>query len=435
MITVDNRTMDEWANVIAELETLDSQPGNLTRKQEQRHATLLAKSAGLRQGMRLEELRHWEQDRLLAEAGMLRAPATGRTGWLDEESNAEWHKFTSGQEVRNTYLPPDSEVRYTGQQAGQQSITAPQGSKGSYFVAPGMSDRLYNNIKKGDDIFKPEFCNQIDTDTGAVMPFPVWSDLGNDAVLVGESVQSTEVLVAPIASTQLGAWSYRSQTVAVTLELGQDSGWPIGAVLEKIFAKRIARGVGKAMILGTGVNQPTGLLTGAIAAGASITIAAGSSTNDGSAAQGSNSIGTNDLQKLFYSLNAEYRDSTASFYMADSTLSALSQLLDKQGRPIISFEHGLTGDGGCCPYLLGRRVAICRSMPSIGAAANSVVFANPDYIIQRRVPSSVFLRRYQQAANLVEAGLIGFEMWCRFDSNLVSSDSNFVPAAILQNHS
>ena len=40
--------MDEWVNVIAELESLDSQPGNLTKKQERRHATLLAKSAGLR---------------------------------------------------------------------------------------------------------------------------------------------------------------------------------------------------------------------------------------------------------------------------------------------------------------------------------------------------------------------------------------------------
>jgi HK97 family phage major capsid protein len=434
MITADNRSM-EWVNVIAELESLDSQPANLTRKQEQRHATLLAKSAGLRQGMRLEELRHWEQDRLLKEAGMLRAPATGRAGWLDEESNGEWKKFASGQEVRKTYLPPDSEVRYSGQQAGQQSITAPQGAKGGYFVAPGMSDRLYNNLKKGDDIFNPTFCNQVDSDTGAVMPFPIWSDVGNDAVLVGETTQSTEVLVAPIGSTQLGAWSYRSQTVAVSLELAQDSGWPIGAVLEKIFAKRIARGVGKAMILGTGLNQPTGLLTGAISAGAQITIASGSSTNDGSANTGSNSIGTNDLQKLFYSLNAEYRDSTAAFYMADSTLSALSQILDKQGRPIISFEHGLTGDGGYVPYLLGRRVAICRSMPAIGSGANSIVFASPDYFVQRRVPSSVFLRRYEQAVNLVESGLIGFEMWCRFDSNLVSGDSNYVPAAILQQHS
>ncbi len=435
MITAINLSLEERFKAIAELETIDSTPGNLSKKQESRKATILAKLAALRDGEAVEQVRRWEQDRLLAEAGMLRAPATGRSGWLDEESDAEWQKFASGQEVRKTYLPPDSEVRYSGQLAGQQSILSTQGAKGGSFVAPGMSDRLYNNLKKGDDIFNPTFCNQIDTPTGSVTPFPIWSDLGNDAVLVGEALQSTEVLVAPIGSTQLGAWAYRSQIVAVSRELAQDSGWPIGAVLEKIFAKRIARGVGKAMILGTGVNQPTGLLTGAIAAGATITIAAGSSTNDGSANTGSNSVGTNDLVKLFQSLNAEYRDPTAAFYMNDSTLSAISQLLDKNGRPIVSLEHGLTGDGGPVPYLLGRRVAICRSMPAIGAAANSVVFANPDYIIQRRVPSSVFLRSYSQAANLVEAGLIGFEMWCRFDSNLVSGDSNFVPAAILQNHS
>ena len=87
------------------------------------------------------------------------------------------------------------------------------------------------------------------------------------------------------------------------------------------------------------------------------------------------------------------------------------------------------------PYLLGKRVAICPSTPNMAAAANSIVFANPDYIVQRRVPSSTYVRRFAQAQNLYEYGLVGFEMWSRFDSNLVSGDPNFVPAAILQQHS
>jgi HK97 family phage major capsid protein len=436
MITIDNRALDELAVTIAELEKLTSQPGNLTTKQEKRHATLLAKAKALNLNVNVGELRRWEQDRLLREAGLPRAPERGRLGRLDEDTEAEWRNFAQGGEVRKTHVPPDSEVRaYSGQLAGQQSILTTQGAKGAFFVSPRMSPRLYAAIKAYDAIFDDQFCNVVETDTGAVTPFPIWSDVGNAAVQVGEATQSVEVQVAPIGSTQLNAFAFRSQIVAVSLELLQDSNWPIGAVLEKIFAKRIARGVGKAMINGTGVNSPTGLVTGAIAAGAKVIVASGSSTNTGGSETGATSIGTVDLGKLYAALDPAYRDATATFFMNDNTLQYLRQLLDKQGRPLIELgRDGLTGTD-TVPYLLGKRVAICPSMPSMASAANSVVFANPDYIVQRRVPSATFVRRFAEAVNLVEAGLCGFEMWSRFDSNLVSGDSNFVPAAILQQHS
>jgi HK97 family phage major capsid protein len=437
MISVINQSLEERFKVISELEAIDSTPGDLSRKQESRKATLLAKLAALRDGTAVEELRRWEQDRLLREAGLPRAPERGRLGRLDEDIEAEWRNFAQGGEVRKTHVPPDSEVRaYSGQLAGQQSILTTQGGKGGFFVAPGMSPRLYSAMKAYDAIFDDQFCNVVETDTGAVTPFPIWSDVGNAAVQVGETVQGVEVQVAPIGSTQLNAFAFRSQIVAVSIELLQDSNWPIGAVLEKIFAKRIARGVGKAMISGTGVSSPTGLITGAIAAGAKVVVASGSSTNTGGAETGANSIGSVDLGKLYAALDPAYRDQTAAFYMNDGTLQYIRQLTDKQGRPLIELgRDGLTGTTGTVAYLLGKRVAICPSMPSMASAANSVVFANPDYIVQRRVPSATFVRRFAEAVNLVEAGLCGFEMWSRFDSNLVSGDSNFAPAAVLQQHS
>ena len=388
-------------------------------------------------GPPVEELRRWERDRLLAEAGLPKLPEQGRLGRLDDETEAEWRKFATGGEVRPTHVPPDSEVRaYSGQLAGQESILTTQGAKGGFCVAPGMSPRLDQALKQYDAIFDDQFCNVVETPTGAGMPFPIWSDVGNSAVQVGEATQSVEVQVAPIGTVQLAAYAFRSQIVAVSFELLQDSNWPLGQVLQKIFAKRIARGVGKAMINGTGVSSPTGLVTGAIAAGARVIVASGSSTNTGGSESGAVSIGTVDLGKLYAALDPAYRDATATFFMNDNTLQYLRQLLDKQGRPLIELgRDGLTGTTGTVAYLLGKRVAICPSMPSMASAANSVVFANPDYIVQRRVPSATFVRRFAEAVNLVEAGLCGFEMWSRFDTNLVSGDSNFAPAAVLQQHS
>ena len=50
--------------------------------------------------------------------------------------------------------------------------------------------------------------------------------------------------------------------MAVSLELLQDSNWPFGTVLERVFAMRFARGIGAKLITGNGVNTLTGLLTG-----------------------------------------------------------------------------------------------------------------------------------------------------------------------------
>jgi len=81
--------------------------------------------------------------------------------------------------------------------------------------------------------------------------------------------------------------------------------------------------------------------------------------------------------------------------MNDNTLQYLRQLIDKQGRPLIELgRDGLTG-----------------------------------------TQSATHVRRFAEAQLLIEAGLIGFEEWARFDSALVSGNTSYVPAAVLQQHS
>jgi len=218
------------------------------------------------------------------------------------------------------------------------------------------------------------------------------------------------------------------------LELLQDSNFPIGAVLERVFAMRHARGVGQALINGSGVNAPTGLTTAVLASGASPVIAAGSSTNTGGAETGATSIGTQDINTLFHKLDPAYRAS-AAWYMNDTTLSYFDGLLDKQGRPIVKFADGLNGQYGVVPYIHGKRVAICPSIPAMASAKNSVFFGNPMYFVQRRVPSSMYVRRFWQNPSLVQFGLVGFESWLRVDSGLVAPNSQYLPFQCIQQHS
>src|SRR5882757_925683 len=144
--TITNRSLDEMAVAITELETLTSKPGNLNRKEEQRHAALLAKVSALKLGVNVSELRRWEQDRLLEAAGLPKLAETGRLGRLDDETENEWRSFGKGEPIRPSRVPKDSEVR--ANLAGQESLTYTQQIPGGAFVPQGMYDRAFETMKQ-----------------------------------------------------------------------------------------------------------------------------------------------------------------------------------------------------------------------------------------------------------------------------------------------
>src|SRR5580704_13035404 len=141
LLTINNRSLDEMAVCITELENLTSQPGNLTKKQEQRHAALLAKVSALKLGVNVSELRRWEQDRLLAAAGGPKLAERGHLGRLDDETESEWRSFGKGEPVRPSHVPKDAEVR--ANEAGQQSVSLTQSAIGGAFVPLGMYGRAF----------------------------------------------------------------------------------------------------------------------------------------------------------------------------------------------------------------------------------------------------------------------------------------------------
>lgn len=428
-VELSHNALEELTNVIGELETLTSKP-TMSSRDQSRHSFLLAKVALLKQGISPAEIRRFEADRLLKEAGLPREGERARRRF-PTEADREWRAFAFGKNVRLT-RPPDAERR--ANEAGTQSLTYTAEAAGGAFVPTGIHDRAFETMKQYDEIFDPQFSNVVETDTGNAMPFPVWDDLSNQSVQVGETVQSNEVDVANFGDIQLNGWSWRSKVVAVSLELLSDSNFPWPLVLERVFAMRHARGVGQALITGSGVGGPTGLLTAVVASSASPVIAAGSSANTGGTETGATSLGTADLGSCFSKLDRAYRR-TAVWYMNDATLEYLQNLIDKFGHPVVSFRKGLTDVDSDRPTILGRPVAICPSMPTMASGHNSVVLADPFYFVQRRVPSSMYVRRFAESASLITYGLIGLESFFRIDSNLVAPNPNYLPCAYIQNHS
>jgi len=431
MISVDNGKWDlieELTNQMLELAALP----NLTKKQERQSSILMSAISGLKAGATAEQMRNWSKDQLLKASGLPRLPERGQRGWLPDGLDNEYRQFGKGGKVRETSIPKDSEIR--ANEAGTQSLTFTQQIPGGAFVAGGMSERAFGTMKMYNQIFDEQFSNVIETETGANTPFPCIDDVTNASVQVGETTQSAEVDIANFGEIQLNAYAFRSKIVGVSLELLQDSNFPIGAVLERVFAMRHARGVGAALINGTGVAQPTGLVTAVIASGASPVIAAGSVANDAQGETGATTIGTQDINTLYHKLDPAYR-SGAVFYMNDSTLSYLEGLLDKQGHSIVRFGCGLNDDYGPTPYIHSRPVCICPNIANMASGINSVFFGNPLYFVQRRVPSSMYIRRFWENPTLVQFGLVGFESWMRVDSGLVAPNASFLPFQFIQQHS
>jgi HK97 family phage major capsid protein len=425
-ITVQNQLKDlgPLNQKLVELMLLE----NPTAQQTKRMADIGGAINALKAGVSLETYHTWQLDELRKSAGLSKLPEAPKTR-LGAENETEWRKFFKGEAVRPTYIPHPRETR--ANEAGSQSILSTEGPEGSTFVATQMHDRFLETMRQGDMVFEDWASNQIPTATGALMTIPCADDVSVQSVQVGETVQSSEVDVFNFGQVQLNSYSFRSQIVAVSLELLEDSNFSVGVLLERIFASRHMLGVGHALVRGSGIAGPTGLLTATVGSGAVPVIANGASTNTGGAETGANSIGTKDLVSLFMKLDPKMRPG-AVWYMQDSTLQNFASLLDKDGRPL--FPEQLLGDGQTV-YLLGHRVAICPSMPAVASGNNSVIFANPNYFAVRTVPSATYVRKYWQNPTLVNFGLVGFDSFFRVDSNLVAPNASYLPAQYLQNHS
>jgi HK97 family phage major capsid protein len=409
-----------------------SMRASLSKKDEVRLAGLMSTVAQGKVLFSAEQIRSATRDRVLREAGLPREPEKIQRR-VPEEVDRDYRMIGLGREVRMTRVPDDLEAR--SNLAGTESISY-QGDTGSRFVPWGMWQRFLPVQKQHDQIFEDWAHLPIRTDTGNPFQLPELDDVSINSVQVSEGVKSNEADVNNFGQLQLAAYTQRSQRVVVSLELLEDANFPLGDVLETVFAARFARGVGSLLINGTGVGQPTGLLTAALSSGANVTVAVGSSVNDGTSNTGSNSIGTDDLINTMKGLDPAYWPGSL-WCMHPATLLSLWSQRDKSGRPLVDGSI-LSPDGGpvgMAPFIMGKRVVVSPSMPKIGNGANSVILYHPNYFCVRTVPSSMYVRVFREAANLIDFGLIAYEAFYRVDSQLSVPNRNFAPVSVLANHS
>lgn len=297
-----------------------------------------------------------------------------------------------------------------------------------YFVPAGFVYDVEQAMKYYAPFLDDNVFNVIDTATGQTLPHPISNDVTNVASLANEN-PANEINEADVTAGAInfGAWKYTSGVVRASLELLQDSAFPIEPWLAARFAERFGRKFEADFTNGQGAaaSQPNGILTAVIASGVVPVTAKGSSANDGSSSTGANSIGYGDLVALEHSVDPVYRKG-ASYMLHDQTVSALKQLLDKFGRPL--WAPGI--DEGEPDRLNGYPIIINQSLPTIAPSATTVLFGEMKKFTVRRVKAFEMLTLRERYAVY---GQQGFIAWMRVDSNLLDAGTH--PIGYLQQHS
>jgi len=290
-----------------------------------------------------------------------------------------------------------------------------------YFVPSGFVYDVETALKFYAPLLNGGVFTVMDTASGQPLPYPTNNDTTNTAALVGESsvVSEEDVTAGQII---FAAYKYTSGLIKASIELIQDSAFPLESWLAERFAVRFGRKFEDELTNGNGSSKPTGLLQAISNSGASPTVAAGSATNSGGSETGANSIGTNDIVNLIHSVDPAYRRN-GKFMAHDTTIASLQKILDKFGRPI--WTPGI--QEGEPDRLFGYPIVTNQAMPQIGASNVTMAFGDMSKYLVRRVKDFSVLTLRERYAEYGQVGYLGF---MRVDGNLLDAGTH--PIKLLQ---
>jgi HK97 family phage major capsid protein len=172
-----------------------------------------------------------------------------------------------------------------------------------------------------------------------------------------------------IGSVTLGAFKV-GKIIQISSELLADEGFDVVGFLAESAGRNIGIAVDTAYVVGTGGNQPTGLLNATNATVAGFTAANGTGSGAGLPTTGT-VTGADVLIELYHSVIPQYR-ARAAFLMNDSTIKAVRKLKDTTGQYL--WQPALVA--GQPDTILGKPVYADPNMPAFGFNAKPILFGD-----------------------------------------------------------
>jgi HK97 family phage major capsid protein len=208
----------------------------------------------------------------------------------------------------------------------------------------------------------------------------------------------------------LSTYKFSSKTVAVPIELLQDSAVDVEGFIRKRLVTRLGRVTNTYFTTGTGSSQPQGIVTGAGSGKVGATGQTGTVIYD-------------DLVDLQHSVDPAYRAlGNCGFMMNDASVKVIRKIKDTTGRPLFvpGYEDAVptVGKVGAIPNsILGDPITVNQDVATMAANAKSILYgAFSEYTI--RDVMDVMMFRFTDSAYATK-GQVGFLAFLRAGGALV----------------
>lgn len=295
--------------------------------------------------------------------------------------------------------------------ASPQGIGVP--ADGGYLVPPGYRATMTESLKAYGGLIN--LANVITTSTGQPLQWPTNDDTGNVGAILSENSQISELGVT-IGTRAIGAYTYTSKLIRVSLQLLQDSAFDLDTWLPKKMGQRIGRAVAADLVNGTGVGMPTGLLPG-VTAGVNTT---GSVSAWNTPVAAGDSLLFNMIVDLEHSVDPAYRNSSPAsdpngssgqcrFLLSDSALARVRKIKDSQNRPLwlpvptAGFPATINGN----PYSIDQAMPV--GSGTVATGTKMILFGNfHEGFVVRQVLDVQAVRLTERYADFLQVGFFGF---------------------------
>jgi HK97 family phage major capsid protein len=226
---------------------------------------------------------------------------------------------------------------------------------------------------------------------------------------VGEIVAQNAVASSAdvtFGTVAVNPYKYSSKSIALPVELIQDSAIDVVSFVVNRLATRLARITNQHYTTGTGSSQPYGVITRASTGKTGLTGTATTCTYD-------------DLIDLIHSVNSAYRGN-ATFMLKDLSIAVIRKLKDTSGRPIWTPGDNENIAGGVPATICGYPYVVNDDMATMAASAKSIAFGDFSQFVIRDVQNSTSMLRFDDSA-YAKYGQVGFLGWTRTGSNLLDT--------------
>ncbi len=315
-------------------------------------------------------------------------PAAGRR----EQGNPVFDKWLRG---------GDSALSAEDWHAVRNTMSTGTGDEGGYTVPEEWATQVLEALKAYGGM--REVGTVIQTQAGGQMNYPTSNGVSEEGEIVPENTAATDA-DPDFGTKALNVYKFSSKVITVPIELIQDSGVDIEAFVRGRIEQRLGRITNRLFTVGTGTNQPTGIVTASAAGKVGATSATAAVTY-------------NDLLDLQHSVDPAYRNGNDRWMMHDSGVKMIRKLVDNEGRPLYlpSYDSGIRG--GVPAELMGRPLTINQHMAEPAPDAKSMLYGDfSNYIIRDVMAFTLF--RFNDSA-YAKKGQVGFLAWMRSGGNHV----------------